>query len=381
MTEKNSDFIEVFLLLVHLADGGAKGGTQAVKLLLHGRPLLLQALHLISCIGQRLEFTASIGSGVPVVDERLLLLIVLLLALSRFLVKKGLFIGKFLLVVSFLVEPVGHFFGTVVLLLRFTHFCLESSDFIGDFCLCRLVQECDVLQQVFQPVALILLFLAGVIDLFADFGIDIGAGHLLEQVGFLVIVAVQELGKFALSEHDCAEELLHVQPDSLLDKLFNLFDFAVVAVLGRTLVGHDHAHGLLDSAIHLVARAVHVPCGLVGDAVVIVKGQLNIGADGPATQQLPHVVGPEAFLVLALSAAAGVVCPLGGIQARRVAIQGQADAVDDSGFARPRFSGDQEQMLVGQRCGIKIDYGMLDGCDIVDCEFLEFHCLFASWTN
>ena len=253
LTEKNSDFIEDFLLLVHLADGGAQGSTQAVKLLLHGRPLLIQALHLLSCIGQRLELTTSIGCGVPVVDERLLLLIVLLLALSRFLVKKGLFIDKFLLVVSFLVEPVGHFLGAVVLLLRFTHFCLESSDFIGDFCLCRLVQECDVLQQVFQPVALILLFLTGLINLFADFGIDIGAGHLLEQVGFLVIVAVQELGKFALSEHDCAEELLHVQPDSLLDKLFNLFDFAVVAVLGRTLVGHDHAYGLLDSAIHLVA--------------------------------------------------------------------------------------------------------------------------------
>ena len=126
---------------------------------------------------------------------------------------------------------------------------------------------------------------------------------------------------------------------------------------------------------------MHVPCGLVGDAVVIVKGQLNIGTDGPAAQQLPHVVGPEAFLVLALSAAAGVVCTLGGIQARRVAIQGQADAVDDGGFARPRFSGDQEQMLVGQRCGIKVDDGMLDGCDIVDCEFFEFHCLFASWTN
>ena len=57
------------------------------------------------------------------------------------------------------------------------------------------------------------------------------------------------------------------------------------------------------------------------------------------------------------------------------------DAVDDGGFARPRFPGDQEQMLIGQRCGIKVDYGMLDGCDIVDCEFLEFHCLFASWTN
>ena len=225
------------------------------------------------------------------------------------------------------------------------------------------------------------LRLADVVNLFADLGIDLGAGHLLEQGGLVVVVTLQELGKLALGQHNGAEELVHVQPYGLLDKIIDFFDFGVLAGLGHALVGLDGADGLLYSAVGLVAGAVHVPGGNVGSAVVVIKGEPHVGTHSPTAQDLAHIVGLEIVLVGTLLTACGVVCTLGGIQTRCVAIKGQAQAVDDGGFARARFAGDEEQVFVGQWCGVKVDFGVLYRRDIVDNELLEFHSLLSFSTS
>ena len=122
---------------------------------------------------------------------------------------------------------------------------------------------------------------------------------------------------------------------------------------------------------------MHVPGGNIRGPVVVVEGQFDVGAYGTTAQELSHVIGFEIVFVGALFTAGGVVGALGGIQARSIAIQGKAQAVDDGGFAGPRLAGDEEQVLIGQRCSVKVDFGVLDRRDIVDNELLEFHFLLS----
>ena len=381
MLQKSLDFIEFFAFLRQIGLSGTQRSAQPVEFLLQRGTLPFKRLNLALCMAQRREFATGIGGGVPVLDECLLFQIVRLFALFHFVGKDTLLVGQFLFIVGFLVEPIGHFLGSVVLLLLLGGFFLEIGDFIVDLGLFFLVEEPDVLQLVVKQVPLMLLRLADVVNLFADLCIDLGAGHLLEQGGLVVVVTLQELGKLALGQHNGAEELVHVQPYGLLDKIIDFFDFGVLAGLGNTLVGLDGADGLLDSAVGLVAGAVYVPGGNVGSAVVVIKGEPHVGAHGPAAQELAHIVGLEVILVGALLTAGGVVGTLGGIQTRCVAIQGQAQAVDDGGFARARLAGDEEQVFVGQRCGVKVDFGVLDRRDIVDNELLEFHSLLSFSTS
>ena len=286
-------------------------------------------------------------------------------------------VGQFLFIIGFFAEPIGHFLGPVVLLLFYGRLFLEIGDFIGDLGFLFLTEQSDVLELVSQQVPLAFLLFAGLVNLFTDLGIDFGACHLLKQGGFVVVVTLQELGKLALRKHNGAEKLVHVQPDGLLDKVVNYFDFGVVAGLCHALVGHDGSHGFLDGAVSLVAGTVHMPGGNVRGPVVVIKGQFDVSTYSTTTQELPHVIGFEIVFVGAFFTAGGVVSALGGIQTWCVAIQGQAQAVDDGRFSGPRLASDEEQVLVGQRSRVKVDFGVLDRRDIIDNELLEFHFLLS----
>ena len=129
-------------------------------------------------------------------------------------------------------------------------------------------------------------------------GIYLGACHLLEQIGLIFLAAGQEFGKLALSEHHSAEELVHVQADNLMDTIINL---AILSIVSRvdTLGCAQDAPWADDIAINFFVGAMHMPGSDIRDALVVVKGEADIGCQRATTQQLFGVSGIDWLLALA----------------------------------------------------------------------------------
>ena len=295
--------------------------------------------------------------------------------------KQALFVIQFAGSFVHLIEPLCHFLGLVELLLFAGLLLLEDGNLGCDLIFLIITQQVDVAQLLAQQVALVFLFLADLIDFLPHLCILFGSGHFLKQGRLGVVVALKELGKLALGQHNGAKELVHVQSRDSLDLIVNLFFLGINGVPRRAILGLERPDGVLQRAIGLVMGAVNVPGGDVERAIVVIKSEAHVGTRGSATQQLPHVVGVQAVLGRVADAIVGIFVALGRLEARCVAIQGQAHAVDNGRFASSSLAADEEQTLPSQGGGVKVDLGMLDRRDIVDGEFLEFHCLFSSCTS
>ena len=99
------------------------------------------------------------------------------------------------------------------------------------------IEQGDFVQLGLQVVAPVLLVAEDLKYLFPHLGKNLGACHLLEQSGFLVLVAVKEFGKLTLGEHDSTEELVHVEPDEFGDMIVDFGDLVHVDSRHDTLVG------------------------------------------------------------------------------------------------------------------------------------------------
>ena len=114
--------------------------------------------------------------------------------------------------------------------------------------------------------------------------------------------------------------------------------------------------------IRPVAGAVDVPGGDIWGALLVVEGQAHVGTAAATAQQLARVVGVKALV----GAVALVVGPPCRLHARRRAVQCQAQAVDDGGFARARVARNQEEALLAQGRCVKVNLSLLNRRDIAD---------------
>ena len=235
-------FIGFFLLIGDVGACGAQGGAEAVKLVLQPGLLTFQLADAGAGLAAFLEVLAGVGSGVPVLDQGLLGLVCIGHGFGLLLLETLALLGHVLVDLLLAVEPLGHGGGPPQLALDGLVVATQFAHFIVDSGLLVFVHRRDVFHLAAQDFALVLLLLAHLVDLFAHLGIDLGAGHLLQQVGLLVFVAVEEFGEFALGKHHGAEELDHVEPDDFMDVIFDFFN------LGKVFCRHDTVCCLQASA-------------------------------------------------------------------------------------------------------------------------------------
>ena len=84
-----------------------------------------------------------------------------------------------------------------------------------------------------------------------------------------------------------------------------------------------------------------MPSGGVRSAVVVVKCEQDIGRDGPTPQELLNIVSLERFIIAVII----IFGPFRMAQTGCVAIQCEAQAVDDRGFSGPCLTRDEEQVF------------------------------------
>ena len=214
------------------------------------------------------------------------------------LIGEGLLLGKFLaflgaviLVLDLVVNPLRHLHGTVASLACLGLFLGVLLDLVGDSSYFFRGEQRDVVQQFQQLLVCPFLVAAHGKDFGTDFLVDFGPGDFLEQFGFVVILAVEELGKLALGEYNGTEELVCVQPDEFGDVFIDFIAPSLEVRLLDTVLSPQLAGNVLYGAFHFTTRTVHFPCGDIGDSVVVVKGQRDVGLGGAAAQQLAGVFG------------------------------------------------------------------------------------------
>ena len=243
----------------------------------------------------------------------------------------------------------------VLFLLELCPLALDSGNFVGG-------EQGDVFQALLEQVTSLFLLAGDFVNLLAHLGIDFDAHHLFEQQTFLVVVGIEELGKLALGEDDSAEELADIQPDELGDEGVNFGLLGQIDGRGDAILGAQGACHILQGAVCPVAGAVDVPRGDVGGALVVVKGQTHVGAAAATSQQLARIVGVKA-LVGTLALVVGPSCRL---HARCGAVQCQAQAVDNGGFARACVARYQEEPFLAQRRCVKVNLSFLNRSDVAD---------------
>ena len=132
LLEKSPDFIDFFPLFLHVVNGSAQRGTQVVKLVLHGGLLLSQCFQALLGLDHVPHLTAGFDGGFPVDDQLLLChkcgFTGTLLEPDQVL----LFLGEISLVLLLFIEPIGHLFSAITLLLYGGLLLVELPDFIVD---------------------------------------------------------------------------------------------------------------------------------------------------------------------------------------------------------------------------------------------------------
>ena len=253
----------------------------------------------------------------PVIDQSPVFNKYRLTGLLLFRSKILTFLVKRLLILGFFIQPISHFSGTVSLLLHIGKLSLELADFIIDFSLLGVIKQRYALELFTQSVPLFPFLALHLMDFHSHTRINLGTRHFLEQSSLLALITFQELGKTALSEHNRAEKLIQAQPDKFLNILVNLGFLGQIDRRHHAVVGLDCAFGTNDIAGQTFACAMHVPSGDVWIAVVVIKGERDIGRDSTASQQLLHIIGLERFVIAVII----IFSPFSMAQARRVTIE------------------------------------------------------------
>ena len=234
-------FIDFFLSGIDVGAHGAQGSAQQVVLLLYGGFLVLEFLDVVQCALVLFDVMARVEGSVPILDQRLLRLVLLGAGACHFLVEQFVIQGNVFLYPGLAVEPLDHGNGSLQHCVHGLVLGIKLPHFFDDFGLLLLIEQDDVLHLAAQDFAAVALLLVDLIDFLAQLGVDPGARHLLQQVGFFVVIAVEELGKHALCEHYGTEKLVDVKPDDILDFFI---DFIRVADEGRRC---DPVGGAQDS--------------------------------------------------------------------------------------------------------------------------------------
>ena len=94
-----------------------------------------------------------------------------------------------------------------------------------DCCNLLFRQEVDAFQFPVLVFVFCPSFLGGCIDFGTYLGVDSGAGQFFQNIRFLALLALQELGEIALCQHGGAAELFEGQPDGSLYFRFYLILF------------------------------------------------------------------------------------------------------------------------------------------------------------
>ena len=229
-------------------------------------------------------------------------------------------------------------------------------------------QQHDAARLCLQFLQLGLFFGLHHIDFPADARIDFRAREFLQDVRFLFLLALEELGKLSLRQQRGPAELL----ESEADAPFNLRPRLrrLVGERGTVLQGKG-PHHFLDFSTRLVARPCHAPHRPQSLPRGIREPQFHLRRHTVAPHQHAGIVDAHTFrlpretVVLVLIAFVGRL-----FQAGRGVVKGQAHRIQQRGLARSRRSANQEDGILAQRPVCKVNARLLDGSNIFDNEFL-----------
>ena len=193
-------------------------------------------------------------------------------------------------------------------------------------------------------------------DLSAKLRVFRRVGELFEDLGLLVVGSEKELRELPLRQHGRAAELPELEADRPLRGLGAFLDLrpgrpAVRAVLP----GPRFALEL--SLVVPLREGVDLPRRLVRPAVVAGQPERDARRSRAVAHELARVVEGVVADPLRILDANPVV-------ARRLAVQGQRDAVQDGRLARSRVAADEEQRGRAQRAALEVDVRRFDRRDV-----------------
>ena len=171
----------------------------------------------------------------------------------------------------------------------------------------------------------------------------------------LVVLCEQEAREPVLSEQDHLQELLLVQPQDLVEQ------HADVPRAGRAALHAPSTHSNMRASVRLGRRAA---------AAALEPVELGRALDAPSAAaggELEHDLGGVARLAVVAAQAL-----LALFVARHVAVEREADGVEDAGLARSRAPGDEEDALVGE--GVEVDgLPVTERTEALDLEAVDPH--------
>ena len=190
---------------------------------------------------------------------------------------------------------------------------------------------------------------------------------------FAVVIAFEETGKITLGKERGAAELVELEPyDACGGDAFIALDF-LVAVDG-TVLGRNPSARRKPCVDVLLLPSCSIPgCGVL-PAVVTVEDKSRACAGGASADQLTCVTQRDASVCRAVELRVHIVLPVGDLlQAHGLAVEGEADGVENDALAGSGRTADKEERCASQRVGREI-YGLaLNRADVLYCKLLEFH--------
>ena len=206
------------------------------------------------------------------------------------------------------------------------------------------------------------------IDFPADARIDFRARELLQDVRFLFLLALEELGKLSLCQQRSPAKLLESETDAPFN--FRPRLRRLVGERGTILQG-EGPHYFLDFPARLVTRPCHAPHRLQGLSCGIREPQLYPSRHTVAPHQHAGVIDAHAFRLPGETVVFVLITFVGRLlQTGRGVVKGQAHRIQQRGLARSRRSANQKDGILAQRPVCKVDARLLDGSNIFDNEFL-----------
>ena len=169
---------------------------------------------------------------------------------------------------------------------------LQLVAFLGDF---FIVQNLNAFNLLLGILPNLLLLYSLLKDFSSNSRVGIHTCDFLQNLGFLIVLAVEKSGELALCQEGGTAELLEIQTDGEGYLLTNLLIFGI-GKIGIQIA--ERPFLVLYLSRHLVAGSCHRPLCLVMYTVAARKGKAHESLTGIAAHQLHWVFNLDIFFVV-----------------------------------------------------------------------------------
>ncbi len=246
-------------------------------------------------------------------------------------------------------EPLPLRFQRLELLLQRFQFVELSLMFALQFVTLLRLQWLQAAGLLLQTGEAFLRLLGGLEGGLAEAAVEAGIGELFQEGAALVVVGLEEGGKFALRQQHGAGELGQGQPKAGFEQFLEFAFLAAGQERAAVEIRKALAAGL-QAAVDLLAGALDLPACAVAVTVDADEIDLGVAAAAAAAQQVALVATADLGIYLG-----HLVQRRNAVEPRRAAEQRQAQGVENGALAGTGGPGDGEQPGAGQGFGGEID--------------------------